>query len=76
MIVYHFMVESQLVTTANSAEQDLLKVFYCNFVIIHARESVITLCWARVWPRNRAVARALIGGLNIHVVVLCPTNFF
>ena len=24
----------------------------------------------------RAVARALIGGLNIHIFVLCPTNFF
>ena len=23
-----------------------------------------------------AVARALIGGLNIHIFVLCPTNFF
>ena len=28
--------------------------------------------------RIRAVARALIGGggLNIHIFVLCPTNFF
>ena len=25
---------------------------------------------------TRAVARALIGGLNIHIFVLCPTNFF
>ena len=25
---------------------------------------------------SRAVARALIGGLNIHIFVLCPTNFF
>ena len=26
--------------------------------------------------KTRAVARALIGGLNIHIFVLCPTNFF
>ena len=25
---------------------------------------------------SRAVARALIGGLNIHMFVLCPINFF
>ena len=24
----------------------------------------------------RAVARALIGGLNIHIFMLCPINFF
>ncbi len=26
--------------------------------------------------KNRAVARALIGGVYIHIFVLCPTNFF
>ena len=25
---------------------------------------------------GRAVTRALIGGLNIHIFMLCPTNFF
>ena len=28
-----------------------------------------------VWGTTRAVARALIGGLNIHIFALCPTNF-
>ena len=33
-------------------------------------------CFYYKWGHFRAVARALIGGLNIHIFVLCPTNFF
>ena len=33
--------------------------------------------WQSYKPTSRAVARALIGGgVNIHIFVLCPTNFF
>ena len=28
------------------------------------------------WGPARAVTRALIGGVNIHIIAFCPTNFF
>ena len=51
-------------------------VIVCNMVLEGSR-AIVECLWAETYiNKMRAVARALIGGLNIHIFVLCPTNFF